>query len=1009
MKTALIVFALLTCRAGLHAQTLTVCAACGYTTLSAALADPGVAGCTVNTIIVTGGYTDTESGAIQWPYIPCGGTLTVETSAIAQLPPVGYRISPTTFPNYASVLGIVTTSNLNQSVMAFGNIAYSIAAADTTAHNITLSGLEFQIGMITGGTVTSIGCADGLNGVGPTQTPQPGLPQPMARFTQYFITSVTSVDPNDVKVQIATTAGGAPIAIGTTDGINSPSTSTNGWQPFCSPWLNPSNIVLRGIWLKAPDSNSTGTATASGNTITASTGTFPSGMANTNWDHQLLFNGTAYTVVSNTSSSVTTSQTVGTVASAAPWEFYGNYQSPLVQIGGSEPDPRAQPSNITFEQDFIGPDPTWTDRGSPKIAVWADGHDVTVQDSWMEAIAFNDGSETKCVASLVGNGLSLLNDECDSTGAMLLSGGSVGAIPQAGLQNVTMTGNLADIPGWMFYANSVYYGTTAPPNPCYYNDGSGGIFVDKTDPVTVMGSVYYCGSDSAWHLNSNGTVLYRPSPYMAKSRIEFKSINGANITGNIIRGDFAIQDGGNTGCFALVSTEQDKFDATGTAYYQHSNVNFSNNWCDRVWSGLLGGQAGATASPVYSVTGLTAGSGGYTINFSPASPANLFINSCPCPTFSGLSGTGSVPMLNGRFVYAASQPSTTQIVLGLPTSYAQYPANGAWSGGGTVQITKFPAYDTIVYQNNLLTRVSEWPQLSANPSGSVLARPLRMFNSHPGGTVMTHNTIRQDSSGQINAGLYFEDAMQQGGVLFAGFQYSDAVLTDSILASNGSGYASDGGITNDCTAPPNATGYGGFFGAAASFARNVMAGPNAGWPNPGSACSDQAHLLTAGADSGLGFVGSDQSVLTNSKLASTSAFSNANASPKMLSDDGTDLGADVWAVEEATSGAQNGTPSWLALSGLQWDLGSLLGSTGLTANLQGTASWTVTLYKGVARIPANQVASVADTCVACVVNGRQRQIVINGLTPDTQYWFSATDGTMTLVGKVPSRRTPERR
>jgi hypothetical protein len=668
-NTALIVFAVLTCCAGLQAQTLTVCGSgCNYTSLSAALADSGVAGCTVNTIVITGGYTDTEGGAIQWPYIPCGGTLTVQASTIAQLPPVGYRISPTTFPNYSSVLGIVTTSNLSQSVVAFGNIGYTVTAADTTAHNITLSGLELQIGMITGGTVTSIGCADGLNGLGPTQTPQPGLPQPMARFTQYFIASVTSVDPNDVKVQIATTPGGAPIAISTADGINSPSTSTNGWQPFCSPWLNPSNIVLRGIWFKAPDPNVTGTATASGTTITAVTGTFPSGMAGTNWDHQLLFNGTAYTVVSNTSSSVTTAQTVGTVSSPAAWEFYTNYDVALVQIGGSETDPRAQPANITFEQDFLGPDPTWTDRGSPEIALWADGHNITIQDSWMESAAFNDGKETKCIAAVDGNGISLLNDECDSVGAMILTGGSTGGIPQAGVQNVTMTGNYIDIPGWMYYANSVEFGSTTPSNPCYYNDGSGGIFVNKTDPVTVTGSVYYCGSDSAWHLNSSGTAPYRPSPFEAKSRIEFKDVTGANITGNIIRGNFVdVQTQGNNGCFALTSTEQTLWTASGVGYYQHASINFQNNWCDRVWQGLLGGNAANNASPSYAVSSLSVGSGTYTINLATPAPAGLFTNSCPCPFFSGLSGTGNVPTLNGRFVYAASQPSDTQIVLDLPT------------------------------------------------------------------------------------------------------------------------------------------------------------------------------------------------------------------------------------------------------------------------------------------------------------------------------------------------------
>jgi hypothetical protein len=115
-----------------------------------------------------------------------------------------------------------------------------------------------------------------------------------------------------------------------------------------------------------------------------------------------------------------------------------------------------------------------------------------------------------------------------------------------------------------------------------------------------------------------------------------------------------------------------------------------------------------------------------------------------------------------------------------------------------------------------------------------------------------------------------------------------------------------------------------------------------------------------------------------------------------LNDDGTDLGPDIDAIAQATSGTIAGTPPWQTTAGLQITLGS---STAIVT-LQGRSPWALTLFNRPARIAANRVAIVPDTCAAGIVDGVRRQIVVSGLTPGATYYYSATDGVRTLVGQI---------
>jgi hypothetical protein len=60
---------------------------------------------------------------------------------------------------------------------------------------------------------------------------------------------------------------------------------------------------------------------------------------------------------------------------------------------------------------------------------------------------------------------------------------------------------------------------------------------------------------------------------------------------------------------------------------------------------------------------------------------------------------------------------------------------------------------------------------------------------------------------------------------------------------------------------------------------------------------------------------------------------------------------------------------------------------------------TATLYGAPARIPANQVATSADSAATSVSNANARQLYIAGVQPTTRYWYKlACGGGVSMVG-----------
>jgi hypothetical protein len=132
-------------------------------------------------------------------------------------------------------------------------------------------------------------------------------------------------------------------------------------------------------------------------------------------------------------------------------------------------------------------------------------------------------------------------------------------------------------------------------------------------------------------------------------------------------------------------------------------------------------------------------------------------------------------------------------------------------------------------------------------------------------------------------------------------------------------------------------------------------------------------------------------------LASTSPFSAANGSATFIADDGTDLGANIDAINCATSGAATGTPPCDA--SLQRSIGSrklVFRYTAPTLEV-----YTLSLYSAAAPTAGNFVAGLPDSDAASVSDGLRREIPITGLAAvSTHYWYrlANTSGSVAMVG-----------
>lgn len=230
---------------------------------------------------------------------------------------------------------------------------------------------------------------------------------------------------------------------------------------------------------------------------------------------------------------------------------------------------------------------------------------------------------------------------------------------------------------------------------------------------------------------------------------------------------------------------------------------------------------------------------------------------------------------------------------------------------------------------------------------------------------------------------YFSDTIPSAGAV----KNNAMLLQNSILSYDLSGATDLSGTT--C-----GSGMFGLIFSNSTFNRHALIGGSSGCAygsSPGAGNTMTNTQLPANT-AAVGFVNTS---IGDYHLASTSPYSAANATPTLLSTDGTDLGADIDALNAAISGAVVGTPTWAVQE--SFNVTPLATGATITYTRPGTTACSLTVYNAPARITANENADTntsgkkLDTRTGNTVVGENVTFNVGfntPLSPVTQYWYS---------------------
>lgn len=220
---------------------------------------------------------------------------------------------------------------------------------------------------------------------------------------------------------------------------------------------------------------------------------------------------------------------------------------------------------------------------------------------------------------------------------------------------------------------------------------------------------------------------------------------------------------------------------------------------------------------------------------------------------------------------------------------------------------------------------------------------------------------------------YWDDELNPGNVLFNNALNQNSIRSYDLCGSHGCGDPEFTALFTNSLVSRIA-----FIGATGTY------GVSPGATNTVNNIAKPADTPT------VAFVSATGNALTgNYHLGATSPYSASNGSATLLSSLGTDLGADVDIVNQATATVVSGAPTWNS------SLAVLPASTKLllSYNAPSAAACTATIYSAPARISGNQVASVADSSASSVSDSTARQLMVTGLTASTHYWAKLVCGS----------------
>lgn len=493
----------------------TVCASgCNETSFQSAL-DYTVTHCDVTSLTLTAGQT--FEGNYRVPYRPCTSTVWVRSSKWYLLPPVGYRVNPTSHAGLMAQLR-ATTSN-ESSVLTLGNdggTAAAFSAINTTTDTITLFGTVpsgFAVG-------TALSCGPGRS---EPRTPPDyvdpdyiGFPEGLVANSKYWITFLSG---NDIR--LSTTKGGPTADItGTTglilDSVGNSIPGTPGYYngydaPICTFWNVASNWRFTGIDIITKS----GTEQHAYMVVVGGPELSVDAMVHDIWFDRIIIRGLP------------------------------NENGPL--------------AGIQYNGWNIDITDSWVDhiKRNP-------GYD-----------AFGIGSVSSPGPSLIKNNyVSAASENIITGGAsvpirmpvtrMTIVGNYIRKDAYMFCQK-TSTGNVCGKSG-------------APSGACYYGtDGTGAAYQDTSVATSTCsgGGCYRCQSNGTW-LEDN-SLVYR-GDYNVKSLIEFKTCSHCVVEGNVAEFGPSGADGGNA--YALLTSQgfQGEGPVNRTDFLTVRNNWFRNTW-----------------------------------------------------------------------------------------------------------------------------------------------------------------------------------------------------------------------------------------------------------------------------------------------------------------------------------------------------------------------------------------------------------------------------------------------
>lgn len=277
----------------------------------------------------------------------------------------------------------------------------------------------------------------------------------------------------------------------------------------------------------------------------------------------------------------------------------------------------------------------------------------------------------------------------------------------------------------------------------------------------------------------------------------------------------------------------------------------------------------------------------------------------------------------------------------------------------------------IVVENNLMTHLGAFPQLSMWPLTSTVQRYSLKQSTGIQGLRFVNNTFRGTAEFGFNI---FQSAYQPADFKDSQFDNNIIPFVDYsvFLASS----------LSDCT-PAGMFKYFPNDINVKRYRNNLFFGGETGFLANSNCSSTIAERTVFVADEkAVGFLSE-----SDSRLKDTSPYSAANNKPKTLANDGSSIGADIDLIEQYAIPAMKGVAAAPALMGLE----VMVGSRQAVLRYQrpeGAASCQVTLYSGprMSKALLSDTASEAnqkDDRSSSVVQGRQVQFLAGGITPLT--------------------------